>query len=411
MDQHTKPRGLQWLMSQPQSTQTAVIQDLLELGRIVAEGVLQQEVAELAGERYTRDKPHRGRYSRHGANPGSIQLGNQRLPIDVPRVRNTRSNKCVPLKSYAELHAADTPGDEMLNVIALGVGTRNYQSIVETTADAFGLSKSRVSALVVEQTAAAYKHMQERRLSNHSFVALMIDGKTFQREQIIVALGYDLDGVGHVLDMIQASTENARAVGDMLRGLVRRGIKPGKGMLVVSDGGKGIIAAMKSVFAGMHLHQRCRFHKAENVASYLPEAIQAEWKKRLFTIWKIDDYNEARAQLQQCVDELSRINVSAANSLREGFEQTLTLQRIGMNKLFARSLGTTNRIENLNRQMSRLTRNVTNWCTPDQRLRWASFAALTAEQRMNKLHNHKHTKDLATAISDFLRKSRRSKDS
>ena len=85
--------------------------------------------------------------------------------------------------------------------------------------------------------------------------------------------------------------------------------------------------------------------------------------------------------LQQCVDELSRINVSAANSLREGFEQTLTLQRIGMNKLFARSPGTTNRIENFNRQMSRLTRNVTNWCTPDQCLRWASFAALTAERR------------------------------
>ena len=79
--------------------------------------------------------------------------------------------------------------------------------------------------------------------------------------------------------------------------------------------------------------------------------------------------------------------------------------------IYAASTGITNRIENLNQQMSRLTRRVTNWCTPDQRLRWASFAALTAEQRMNKLHNHKHTKDLATAISDFLRKSRRSKNS
>jgi len=411
MDQHTKPRGLQWLMSQPQSTQTAIIQDLLELGRIVANGVMQQEVCGLAGERYTREKPHDGRYSRHGTNPGSIQIGNQRLPIEVPRVRDTSNEKCVPLTSYTELHAVGNPGEELLNAIALGVGTRNYQSIVETTADTFGLSKSRVSALVVEQTAAAYKHMQERPLSESSFVALMIDGKTFQREQIIVALGYDLDGVGHVLDMIQASTENARAVGDMLRKLVRRGMKPGNGMLVVSDGGKGIIAAMKSVFVGMHVHQRCRFHKAENVASYLPDAVQAEWKKRLFTIWKIDDYNEAHAQLLKCVDDLSRINVSAANSLREGLEQTLTLQRIGMNKHFARSLGTTNRIENLNRQMSRLTRSVTNWCTPDQRLRWASFAALTAERRMNKLHNHKHTPTLAKAISDFLRKSKRSKDS
>ena len=78
---------------------------------------------------------------------------------------------------------------------------------------------------MVEQTAEAYKHLQERSLGNRNMVALMIDGKTFQREQIIVALGYDADGVRHVLDMIQASTENSRAVGEMLRKLVRRGFK------------------------------------------------------------------------------------------------------------------------------------------------------------------------------------------
>ena len=180
---------------------------------------------------------------------------------------------------------------------------------------------------------------------------------------------------------------------------------------MVSDGGKGIIAVIKTVFAGMHVHQKCRVHKVHNVISYLPESIQTDWKKRLVAIWNIDNYDTALSQLEQCADELRSINPSAANSLSEGLEQTLTLQRIGMNKLFARSLGSTNRIENLNRQLARITRNVTNWCTPDQRLRWAALAALPAEQRMNKLHNYKHIHKLENAISDFLRKSKRNRTS
>ena len=143
----------------------------------------------------------------------------------MPRVRDSQTSQCVSLSSYGELHDVGSVPPEVLRAIALGIGTRNYHSIVETTADAFGLSKSRISALVVEQTAEAYKHLQERSLGNRNMVALMIDGKTFQREQIIVALGYDADGVRHVLDMIQASTENSRAVGEMLRKLVRRGFK------------------------------------------------------------------------------------------------------------------------------------------------------------------------------------------
>jgi len=129
---------------------------------------------------------------------------------------------------------------------------------------------------------------------------------------------------------------------------------------VVSDGGKGIIAAIKTVFAGMHVHQRCRVHKVHNVISYVQVSIHVDWKKRLDAIWNIDDYDTALGQLQQCADELRSINPSAANSLSEDLDQTLTLQRIGMNKLFARSLGSPSRIENLNQQLARITRNVTN---------------------------------------------------
>jgi hypothetical protein len=39
------------------------------------------------------------------------------------------------------------------------------------------------------------------------------------------------------------------------------------------------------------------------------------------------DYGEAKAALLACVRDLERINPSAAASLREGLEETLTLSR------------------------------------------------------------------------------------
>jgi len=157
--------------------------------------------------------------------------------------------------------------------------------------------------------------------------------------------------------------------------------------------------------------QRCRLHKAENVASYLPKQQQPIWKRKLLAAWKIDDYAKARNQLMEYERELRSINPSAAQSLLEGLEETLTLQKLGMNALFARSLGTTNRIENLNRTMERFTRNVSYWSGSDQRLRWAALAVMHHETRMNKLGNYHALDDLSEAISKLIRKSNRNRTS
>ena len=49
MSEHTKHSGIAWLESQPRTTQVAIIRDILELGRIVANHVTAQEVTELGG--------------------------------------------------------------------------------------------------------------------------------------------------------------------------------------------------------------------------------------------------------------------------------------------------------------------------------------------------------------------------
>ena len=85
--------------SEEQNTTIAVIQELIPLGLKAVGEELQREVQELAGKRYQRG----GDVSRWGSQPGSVYLRDQKLPIEVPRARNTQTNQEIRLKSYEKL--------------------------------------------------------------------------------------------------------------------------------------------------------------------------------------------------------------------------------------------------------------------------------------------------------------------
>lgn len=86
-------------------TRIALIQALIPLGLQAVAEVLQQEVATLAGPRYAREDgaPHLVRWGRQ---PGSVYLADQKLPIQVPRVRNRQAAIEVPLQELCAAPAA-----------------------------------------------------------------------------------------------------------------------------------------------------------------------------------------------------------------------------------------------------------------------------------------------------------------
>ena len=81
------------------STRLTLIQQLIPLGLMAVEEILQEEVTHLAGEPYSRG----GRRQRWGSNPGSIYLSDQKVAIEVPRVRDKANNQEVPLVGYHQL--------------------------------------------------------------------------------------------------------------------------------------------------------------------------------------------------------------------------------------------------------------------------------------------------------------------
>ena len=117
---------------------------------------------------------------------------------------------------------------------------------------------------------------------------------------------------------------------------------------MVIDGARGLRSGVLAVFKGQVLIQRCQWHKRENVISYLPRAEQKGWRQRLQRAYQRPTYEEAVKDLKALRQELAGVNQSAAASLDEGFEETLTLHRLGVFPLVGRSLKTTNVLESVN---------------------------------------------------------------
>ena len=406
MDKSTKTHleKITWLSEQPFDIRLSLIQNYFELARIMTNELFEDIVRTYTGDRYFHD-PNGKKYYRHGSNPGSIRLNDQKLPVSVPRIREASSGKCVSVPEFSRSRQLEEPSDKVLQTVLHGISNRDYKKVAEHLTENIGISKSQISREFIEQSQQAIKEFCERTFEDHTFCAMLIDGKSLSNQQMIIALGITDKGIKIPLAFIQTSSENSRAVSQLLRSILSRKIKYDTGILVVIDGSKGLKKAVEEVFGKKALIQRCQWHKRENVLSYLGEKEQAIYRTKIQNAYREPDYKKAKATLLTIYSELKILNISAANSLMEGLEETLTLHRLSLARQFSRSLGTTNCIESLNSQISKYTRNIKNWVNSEQRYRWIAVALLQIEKQMKKIHNFKSL----TTLKDQIKKTLKSK--
>ena len=377
-----------------------LIRSLIPLGLMAVYEELEREVVSLAGARHSRKLEGRKHY-RHGTNPGTVRLAGQRVPIEVPRVRGRRGE--VRLQSYDELHRGGELNELLFRRVLYGISCRNYERAAEEIPGAIGLSSSSVSRQFVEASAAKLREFQERDLTDLDLVVLFLDGKTFADDEMVIALGVTLSGEKRILGFVQTETENERVVAQFLRSLLDRGLDTSSGLLVVIDGSKGLRSAIRKVLRRRAVVQRCQWHKRENVVSHLPRKEQSSWRGRLQRAYGRPTYEEAKRELLKIRDELAEINESAVRSLDEGFEETLTLHRLGLFAKIGRSLKTTNILESVNSQAEERCGRVDHWQNSKQKQRWLAAALLDIEPRLRRLVGYRHLPALQAAIMKELK--------
>jgi putative transposase len=374
-----------------------LIQALVPLGLMHVAEVLADEVEALAGGRYER-KPDRTRGVRYGSNRGSVRLAGQRVPIKVPRVRGRRGE--IPLRSYAALKGEQGEVNGLLlKRVLYGLSCRNYEAAAESIPGAIGLSSSSVSRSFVEASAEKLREFQERDLSGQHYVAMFVDGKTFADSTMVVALGVRITGEKDFLGFVETDTENSKVLTPFLRSLLDRGLDIRRGILVVTDGAKGLCAAVRTAYKKRVVLGRCQWHKRENVVSYLSKKEQAAMRKRLQHAYDRPTLREAMAELKTIYKELELRNQSAAASLAEGLEETLTLHRLGVFGVLGRSLKTTNCLESVNAMVEECCAKVDCWKNSRQRHRWLATALLDIEPRLRRIRGYRYLHKLQEAIT------------
>lgn len=226
----------------------------------------------------------------------------------------------------------------------------------------------------------------------------MVDGIGFGEHTLVVALGIDATGKKHALAIREGSTENATLCRSLLADLVARGLPADRSILVVIDGDTGLRSAVKSVFGDYALVQRCQVHKKRNVLDHLPEGAKPHVRKVMQDAYALDDADKAKAQLERLARSLDEQHPSAAASLREGLDETLTVLRLGIGPTLRKSLATTNPIESTFSTVRRVSRRVTRWQSGTMALRWALAGTMEAEKTWRRLMGRADMPKLVTAL-------------
>jgi len=145
--------------------------------------------------------------------------------------------------------------------------------------------------------------------------------------------------------------------------------------------------------------QRCQVHKKRNVVDHLPDEHKAEVKRKMQNAYAMADYPDAKRALERLHRELMDLNPSAARSLEEGMEETLTVHRLRVPDQLRRSLSSTNVIESAFSIVETVCRNVKRWRDGDQIERWVGSGLLVAERQFRKVIGHRQIPLLLASIA------------
>jgi putative transposase len=343
---------------------------------------------------------------RHGQQPGYVIFGGRKVQMERPRLRS-REDKEVGLDSYRAFQENGKMQQAVERQLIRQCSTRDYEGAIESCIKGYGIKRSSVSRHWKAATAKQLQQLLQRPVPKELLV-LLIDSKFFAGECVVAAVGIDLEGRKHVLGLWHGATENSTVVKTLLEDLVSRGLDSERKLLIVIDGAKALRKAVKMIFGEQALVQRCRLHKMRNVLDHLPKEQQPQARWRLQRAWALRDPKVAEQELRKVARWLEESWPMAAASLLEGLEETLTVQRLKLQRELVRVLSNTNVIENCFAQVSHRTRRVKQWQSPHMILRWAATTLLWAERHFRRIkgcdHLHALQKNLRTLETDITLK-------
>lgn len=371
----------------------------LNAGQQVLAAMMEQDREALCGPRWKRDPDRRA--GRAGTTQSEVTLGGRRIPIARPRARSIEGEE-LELPTFAFASSRDPMDRHTLNAVACGISSRKLAQSLDPLRESIeerSTSKSSVSRRYVAMTAKQMTTWLTAPLGDRHFPVVMIDGIHLGDHLVLIALGIDFEGKKQVLGLREGDTENHQVAKSLLGDLVDRGLDPERARLFVIDGAKALTSAIRKTFAPLAEIQRCQIHKQRNILGHLPDRMHASVMAVLREAWSMSDAAVAKRRLERLASSLDADHPGAAASVREGLDETLTLQRLGIGGRLYVKLRSTNAIENLNSGIATYSRNVKRWQGGSMVVRWVSAAIVETQKKFRRVQGWQDIQKLIRVLT------------
>jgi transposase-like protein len=257
--------------------------------RLTFQSVVEEIVCEELGrDRYERRSEHSPEGYRNGFQPArTIKTTLGAVEVQRPKLRGGHSALCDRLFG-SEVSRTNAVETLVISCWVRGLSDRDIEAMLaETFGDDARISKSAASR-ICSRLKDEFDAWRRRDLSGVRIDYLFLDGSYFKMhpkagaEPVLAAWGIDTDGKPVFLGLASGSSESADAWRDFLNDLEDRGLAAP--LLVVSDGGKGLLAAIETCF-GQSLVQRCLIHRCRNVLAKVSKPDQDAVKRDYWAIF------------------------------------------------------------------------------------------------------------------------------
>jgi transposase-like protein len=138
------------------------------------------------------------------------------------------------------------------------------------------------------------------------------------------------------------------------------------------------------------------------VIDKLPQRLKSTVEKRMRTAYHAESAVAAEADLVTLARELDKTHPGAAASLREGMGETLTVLRLGVPPMLAKTLRSTNAIESMISICRDHAKNAKRWRDGTMALRWCAAGMVQAKEQFRRVVGHLHLARLRQALEAEL---------
>lgn len=316
-------------------------------------------------------------------------------PIENIKVPRSRSGFFQPSMFNKYQRRQESVNQSIINCFLLGVSTRNVKDVLKPLLGV-DISASTVSNATKAVDALVKKFHKRKLIDEYQF--LFLDGINITvkygcksiKKTVLAAYGITLFGQRELIGFRIVRSESKDAWESFLNNLFNRGLKGDNLKLIATDGGKGLIAALGIVYPEIK-HQRCWFHKLQNITKLLKKKDQKAVLNALRTIYNAQSKASALKRFKYFKLAWAKLYPNVVKSLDRDLEELLNFLTIPIKqdyRVFIRKrIRTTNVIERSFREVRRRTKPMSCFNNNDslQRIMYAVFYRLNSNWKTKPL--------------------------